>query len=119
MGKLTPRYLRQNVNLCIGVDLLEQSVLVDLAVDRDCEALLEMGREIREALGEEVEELVHAGGLDLELGYAAGELAQCSDQRHVGHGRDLAYSGPELSDARKNDTPSKRINAEPAMPAAA
>src|SRR5690554_5023212 len=103
MGKLTPRYLRQNVNLCIGVDLLEQSVLVDLAVDRDCEALFEMGREIREALGEEVEELVHAGGLDLELGYAAGELAQCSDQRHVGHG------GISLTAVQSSVTPGKTI----------
>src|SRR5262245_24718318 len=37
-----PRDLRQDVHVAVGLDLLEQGVLIDLAVDGDCRAGLEM-----------------------------------------------------------------------------
>jgi hypothetical protein len=89
------------MNLAAGLDRLQQGVLVDLTVDGHGEALLEMGSEGGEPLRQPPEELLHAARIDLELGHAAGELAEVAGQYDADHGAPR----PSSNSGRQNVSP--------------
>src|SRR5581483_5633093 len=81
----SPRDLRQDVHVAVGADRLKESVLVDLPVDGDRGARLQVRQQVGVFLAEPGKELAHGGGFDVDLRHAAGELAQVADQGDVGH----------------------------------
>src|SRR5262249_37338818 len=81
-----PRNLRKDVHVAVGTDLLKQRILIDLPVDGNGRARLEVRQECGELFAEPREKLAHICGLNLEFAHAAGELAQVADQGHMGHG---------------------------------
>src|SRR5947208_1480920 len=89
----SPRDLGQDVHVAVWTDRLEQGVLIDLPVDGDGRALLQMRRQRGILLAEPGEQLAHARGLEVELRHAAGILAQIADQRDVSHGFRTIFAG--------------------------
>src|SRR5215510_342983 len=81
------RDLREEIDLAVGLDRLEERVLVDLAVDGHRDALIEMRAEGWIQLGELPEELLHGRRRELELGDAPCELREVSHQHHSRHAR--------------------------------
>src|SRR6202022_3824206 len=84
-GGLSPRDLREHEDLAVGLDRLEERVLVDLPVDGHRDALLEVRAQRRMQLGELLEELLHGRRRELELGDAPRELREVADQHHSRH----------------------------------
>jgi hypothetical protein len=72
--------LRQDEHFAVGADRLEQGLLIDLAVDGDGHAFLEVGAELGVELGEPVEELLDGRRRDVELGDAPRQLREVADQ---------------------------------------
>jgi hypothetical protein len=62
------------VDLAVGRDGLEPGVLKNFAVDRDRDAVGEVGLEVRVALTEGAQQLADVFGVELELAFAAREL---------------------------------------------
>src|SRR5262245_29013819 len=77
------RDLREDAHLAVGADRLQQGVLVDLAVDGDGHALLEVRAELRVALGELLEELLDGRRRELELGDAPRDPGEVTDQHDL------------------------------------
>jgi hypothetical protein len=78
--------LRKEKHLAVGADRLEEGVLVDLAIDGDRHALLQVRLELRMQLGELLEELLDGRRRELELGDApreAREVPYQYDSRHA------------------------------------
>jgi hypothetical protein len=76
---------RQEEHLAVGADRLEESVLVDLAVDGDGHPLVEMAPDRRIQLGQLLEQLLHGRRRELELGDAPRELREVSHEHHAWH----------------------------------
>src|SRR5262245_21882326 len=86
------------MDLASGIDLLQQRVLVNLAVDSHRQPLLQVRRQRGEVRAEAGEQLADARGLHLQLGDAARELAQIAGHGYVSHSRLLA---PTLAPGRR------------------
>jgi hypothetical protein len=79
--------LGQQVDLAVGGDRLQERVLVDLPVDGHRHAVVQVAADRRMQLGELLEELLHGGGRELELGDASRELGEVAHQHHARHTR--------------------------------
>src|SRR5262245_17124520 len=87
-AKVTPRAagdLRKNEHLAVGRDRLEESVLVDLAVDGHGDTFLEVRPDRGMQLGELLEQVLHGRRRDPELGDAPRELYEVADQDDPRH----------------------------------
>src|SRR5215470_7630815 len=84
------RDLREDEHFAVGLDRLQQGVLVDLAVDRDGHTFLKMGSERGMELGEPIEELLDGRRRDLELGDAPRQLREVADQNNPRHPRSFS-----------------------------
>ena len=76
----------QQVDLAVRRNGFEPAVLVDLAVDRDRNALFELGPHRREAFTEDAQELADIRRLDVDFLGAPGELFQIAGEKDAGHG---------------------------------
>src|SRR5262249_41522062 len=92
-GLLTAGDRGQEEHVAVGPDRLEESVLVDLAIDGHGDAILEVARERRVQLGQLLEELFDGRRRELELGDAARDLREITDQDYPRHER----GGPEMA----------------------
>ena len=89
------RDLGKDEHFAVGADRLEQRVLIDLAVDGHGHALVEMPRQRRVALGQQLEEVLHGRRREVELRDAARQLREIADQDHPRHGpADQAFLAP-------------------------
>ena|SRR5919106_3073797 len=82
---LTPHDLRDDVNLGVGRDGLEPGILKNFAVDRDRDAVGEVGFQVRVALTEGAQQLADVVGVELELALAARELRQSAGEHYLCH----------------------------------
>ena len=73
------------MDFAVGGDFFEEGVLVDLAVDRDGDTLLQVGFHGGEALAEFAEEVPDRVDLEVEFALAVGETAKRSGEHDPGH----------------------------------
>ncbi len=98
-----PRDLGDDVDLAVWGDRLVQGVLVDLAVDGDGHAFLEMAGQRRVAFGQQLEQMLHGRRRQIELGDAARELYEIADQYHPGHDLPIsAWADPRSNPCRSS-----------------
>src|SRR5215831_3884639 len=88
------RDLRKEIDLAVGLDRLEERVLVDLAIDGHGDAFIQMRAEGWMQLGELLEELLHGRRRELELGDAPRKLREVPHQHHARHARPRPCGGP-------------------------
>src|SRR5262244_2726994 len=88
------RDLRKEINLAVGLDRLEERVLVDLAIDGHGDAFIQMRAEGWMQLGKLLEELLHGRRRELELGDAPRKLREVPHQHHARHARPRPCGGP-------------------------
>src|SRR6185436_10021976 len=87
--------LRQQKDLAVGLDRLEQRVLVDLTVDGDRHPFVQMRADPGVEGGELIEELLDGRRRESKLGDAPRELREVPDQndsRHAGYFAAAAFS---------------------------
>jgi hypothetical protein len=93
--------LRQEEDLAVGADRLEEGVLVDLAVDGHGHTLLEVTLDARVQGGELLEQLLHGRRGKLELRDTPRELREVADQDDSRHLPGDPRHGPCTGSARR------------------
>ncbi len=74
------------MDLAVRRNGFEPAVLIDFAVDRDGNALFELGPHLGKTFTKDAQQLADIGRLDLYFLRAAGELSQVAGEKDAGHG---------------------------------
>src|SRR6185503_12546711 len=77
--------LRQEKDLAVGGDRLEERVLVDLPVDGDGDAVVQVRADLGVQRRQLIEQLLHGRRRELKLGDAPRELREVPDQNDSRH----------------------------------
>src|SRR5262249_58680812 len=72
-------------NVAVGADFLKERVLIDLPVDGNGRACLQVRQERWILFAQARKKLAHICSLELEFAHATSELTQVADQGHIGH----------------------------------
>src|SRR5215831_4565596 len=109
LGASAAADLRYQADFAVGAKRLQIGVLVDRAVDRDRHAVLDLAAEPGETAVELEDQPAHRRRLDLELGQAAGELAD----RRARDG-DARHAASAATSCRSPHAPWAATSADPA-----
>jgi hypothetical protein len=89
---------------------LEQSVLIDLPVNRDGRPGLQVRQQGRVFFAQPCEQLMDVAGRNLDFRYATRELPQISNQRHVSHGNCAVLAGTHPQERTRVGTGAGRLS---------